>query len=226
MPRDLLARCVRALDDDPDAMLAHAWTAVIDSSGNVVGAPGPGVALDALRPADRFRSMLYEGCQDYEYAVIRTQALRRVKPQASYHLADRMFTTELALHGRFLQVQDWLYFRREHPRGVPRKVRERCATLDPRRANRLRHPVVRLYGEYLWAYSVAIRGAPLSTAERYECFGILTRYLASRVVPVMGESLNGVRFQDPLSEAPFIPVDLIVAGRGEGSVRAFPGARS
>ncbi len=224
--RDLLERCVQALDEDPDAVLAHAWTAVIDSAGRVVGTPGPGVGLDAPRAADRFRNVLYEGCHDYEYAVIRTQALRRVKPQASYHLADRMFTTELALHGRFLQVEDWLYFRREHPRGVPRKVRERCATLDPRRADRLRHPVVRLYGEYLWAYGVAIRGAPLSTAERYECFRILTRYLASRVVPVMGESINRVRFQDALAEAPFIPVDLMVAGRGGSSVRAFPGVRS
>jgi glycosyltransferase involved in cell wall biosynthesis len=224
--RDLLARCVQALDDDPDALAAHSWTAVIDSSGCVVGTPGPEGALDAPRAADRFRNILYEGSHDFEYAVIRTQALRRVKPQASYHLADRMIITELALHGRFLRVEDWLYFRREHPRGVPRKVRERCATLDPRRANRLLHPVVRLYAEYLWAFLVAIRGAPLSTAERCECIGILARYLASRAVPVIGESLNRVRFQDPLALAPFIPVDAIVAGRGKSLPDESPGAPS
>jgi hypothetical protein len=125
-----------------------------------------------------------------------------------------------------LQVEDWLYFRREHPRGVPRKVRERCATLDPRRANRLRHPVVRLYAEYVWAFLVAIRGAPMSAAEQCECVGILARYLTSRAVPVIGESVNRVRFQDPLAEAPFIPVDAIVAGRGGSTVRVFPGALS
>ncbi len=213
--RDLLLRCVEALDDDPQAVLAHAWSAVVDSSGSVVGTFGPGGELNAPRAPDRLRSILYEGCHDYEYAVIRTSALRRMRPQGSYHLADRTFSVELALHGGFHQVEDWLYFRREHPDPLTQDVRERCTTLDPRRANRLRHPVVRLYGEYVWAYLAAIRRAPLSTAERRECLGIVTRYLASRAVPVMGESLTHDRLrQDPLSPAPSIPVDVIVAGRG------------
>jgi glycosyltransferase involved in cell wall biosynthesis len=213
--RDLLQRCVQALDDDPHAVLAHSWSAVVDGSGSVVGTFGPGVALNGPRATDRFRSILYEGCHDYEYAVIRTSALRRMKPQGSYHLADRTFSVELALYGGFHQVEDWLYFRREHPEPLTQNVRKRCTTLDPRRANRLRHPVVRLYGEYVWAYLEAIRRAPLSTAERRQCLGILTRYLASRAAPVLGESLTNDRLrQDALSRAPSIPVDLIVAGRG------------
>ncbi len=204
--RELLARCVTALDEDPHAVLAHAWSAVVDSSGSVVGTFGPGVALDAPRAADRFRSVLYEGCHDYEYAVIRTRALRRMRRQGSYHLADRMMNAELVLHGGFRQVEEWLYFRREHPGPLTKDVRERCTTLDPRRANRLRHPLVRLYGEYVWAYVTAILRAPLSTAERCECFGILTHYLASRAV-------RQRLYEDPLSPAPSIPVDTIVAGR-------------
>ncbi len=214
--RDLLLRCVQAIDDDPNAVLAHAWSAMVDSSGSVVGTFGPGVALDGPRAADRFRSVLYEGCHDFEYAVIRTGALRRMRQHGSYHHADRTYNAELALHGGFRQVEEWLYFRREHPGPLPQTVRERCTTLDPRRANRLRHPVFRLYSEYVWALLAAIRRAPLSTAERCECFGILARYLASRPVPVVGEFLNRERFaQDPLSEAPFIPIDAIVAGRVE-----------
>jgi glycosyltransferase involved in cell wall biosynthesis len=213
--RDLLLRCVHALDDDPRAVVAHAWSAVVDRSGTVVGTFGPGVPLNGPRAPDRFRSILYEGCHDYEYGVIRTSALRRMRPQGSYHLADRTFSVELALHGGFHQVEDWLYFRREHQEPLTKDVRQRCTTLDPRRANRLRHPVVRLYGEYVWAYLEAIRRAPLSTAERFECLRILTRYLASRAVPLLGESLAHDRLrQDPLSWAPSIPVDLIVAGRG------------
>ncbi len=130
--RDLLARCIEALDEDQDAVLAHAWSALVDNSGGVVGTFGPGVALDAARAADRFRSVLYEGSHDYEYAVMRTQVLRRMSHQGSYHLADRVFNIELALNGRFRQVSDWLYFRREHPPQPPRTVREDapCWTLD------------------------------------------------------------------------------------------------
>jgi glycosyltransferase involved in cell wall biosynthesis len=218
--RDLLLRCVEALDDDPNVVLAHPLSAVVNSAGSVVGTFGPGAALDAPRAADRLRTVLYEGCHDYEYGVIRTATLRRVRHLGSYHLADRMFNVELVLHGRFRQVEEWLYFRREHQEPISQKVRERCVTLDPRRANRLRHPVVRLYGEYLWACLAAIGRAPLSIAERGECFGILTQYLASRAVPVMGESRKGERLrQDPLSAAPSIPVDLIVAGRGGSLAR-------
>src|ERR1700722_18249656 len=35
--RDLLARCVEALDEDPDVVLAHSWSAMIDGSGDVIG---------------------------------------------------------------------------------------------------------------------------------------------------------------------------------------------
>ena len=78
----------------------------------------------------------------------------------SYLHADRTVSAELALYGRFQQVPKWLYFRREHAGQLPQTVRDRCTTLDPRRANRLRHPAVRLYGEYLWAYISMINHGP------------------------------------------------------------------
>jgi len=37
-----------------------------------------------------------------------------------------------------------------------------------------------LYGEYLWGYVTAIHRAPLTSVERRECYGHLTRWLASR----------------------------------------------
>ena len=60
-------------------------------------------------------------------------------------------------------------------------MRTRCAYLDPRRADRLRNPVVRLYAEYIWGYVAAIKDAPLSPADRKQCYGYLARWLASRV---------------------------------------------
>ena len=39
--RELLARCVEALDADPDAALAHSWSAMIDESGTVLGRSEP-----------------------------------------------------------------------------------------------------------------------------------------------------------------------------------------
>jgi hypothetical protein len=55
--------------------------------------------------------------------------------------------------------------------------------MDPRRADRLRHPAIRLYGEYVWGYLSAVRRAPLSGADRRACYRTLTRWLVSRARP-------------------------------------------
>jgi glycosyltransferase involved in cell wall biosynthesis len=215
--RDLLKRCVDALDENPQSVIAHCWEAMIDTSGNVTKALQYSVAADSQRAPERFRSMLLDGWDDYTYGVMRTTVLMRTRLHGSHHLADRTINTELCLHGPFYMVPDWLYFRRDHPeRERPYTVRSRCAYLDPRRANRLRHPVTRLYGEYLWGYVRAIRNAPLSSAERMRCYYYLAQWLTGRVAPAVSRSLQGgaLASQEPLAEQlPVISVDALVAGR-------------
>jgi glycosyltransferase involved in cell wall biosynthesis len=215
--RDLLKRCVDALDEHPEAVLAHCWESMIDPSGRVTKVLQYSVAVDAPRAPDRFRSMLFDGWDDYTYGVMRTAVLLRTHLHGSHHFADRTINTELGLHGPFRMVPDWLYFRRDHPeRKSPYTVRTRCAYLDPRRADRLRHPVVRLYGEYIWGYVTAIRNAPLSPAERTECYRYLARWMAGRVVPAASRTLRGGALQSgntATDNVPVITVDALVAGR-------------
>jgi len=216
--RDLLKFCVEALDESPDFVLAHSWSAIINPAGAVLNLVNYPVATDAPRAPDRFRSMLFDGWGDDDGGVIRTSVLRRVKLYGSYHFADRVFMTEIGLHGPFYQVPDWLWFRREHPgqAGMRRSVRDRCATLDPRRANRLRNPAVRLYAEYIWGYADAIRRAPLSPQDRKECYGHLYRWVASRAFPVVGRivSRSGLQIGGPSLAPPGgISVGTLVAGQ-------------
>jgi len=179
--RNLVARCVEALDEYKDVVLAHSWTAKIDESGNVTAVYEYPLTTWSTRAPVRFRSMLFDSGGDDDYGVMRIAALRRTAMKNSYHHADRTTITELGLHGRFYHVPDWLYFRREHPAQSGRAtMRARCANMDPRRANRFRHPAVRLYAEYVWGYMSAIQRAPLSSAERRECYWHLARWFASR----------------------------------------------
>ncbi len=216
--RDLLKRCVDLLDERPDCVLAHSWSVLIDASGAVTNVVEYPAATDARRAPDRFRSMLFDGWADDDGGVIRTRVLRQVAPYDSYHFADRVFITEIGLHGPFYQVPDWLWFRRLHPRqaGITRNMRDRCAVSDPARANRLRHPAVRLYGEYIMGYVSAIRRAPLSPADRRECYQHLARWMASRALPVAGRviSRRGLRLDGAILADPSdISVDALVAGR-------------
>jgi glycosyltransferase involved in cell wall biosynthesis len=220
--RDLLKHCVSALDEYPHVVLAHCWTAAIDGRGNITQATDYPLATDSPRASERFRSILFgTGGNDYGLirtdegcGVIRADVLHRIAPLDSYYHADRIPTIEIALHGPFHQTRDWLYFRRDHPDQAAHAptVRSWCANLDPRRADRLRHPLVRLYGEYIWGYIAAIRRAPLSSADRRDCYRHLAAWAA-------GRAAHGAMFQ-ARELAPIPPpaitsemVDATVAGR-------------
>ena len=184
--RDLLKLCIDALDEHPDVVLAHSWSAVIDESGTVTQLVEYPVDTAAPRAPERFRSMLFDGWGDDEGGVIRMDVLRRTPLHGSYHFADRTFTTEIALHGPFYMVPDWLYFRREHCRAGRGTCRYPCPLRQHGSApgkNRLRHPVARLYGEYIWAYVSAIHRAPLSAAEKQECYRLLARWWCGQGAP-------------------------------------------
>jgi hypothetical protein len=156
---------------------------MIDGSGTVTKAIEYPLATASSRAPERFRSALFANGGDDTGGVIRTAVLRRTPLLGSYHHSDRTVITEVALHGPFYQVPDWLYFRRDHPERAERAcptMRSRCANMDPRRADRLRNPPARLYGEYVWAYVAAVRRAPLSAADRRECYRYLVQWAASR----------------------------------------------
>jgi glycosyltransferase involved in cell wall biosynthesis len=211
--RDLLEKCVAALDEHPQVVLAHSFTAMIDDAGTVFQANAYPLATSAPRAPDRFRSLLNDSGGDDDGGVMRRAVLLRTAMKESYHHADRTIITEVALHGPFYQVQDWLYFRRDHPGRAERShpsVRARCANMDPRRADPWRHPVPRLLTEYICAYVKMIRRAPLTAAERRECYRHLAEWMGRRARPH-----RLLAAPHPVASAsPSISVDELVAGRG------------
>jgi glycosyltransferase involved in cell wall biosynthesis len=210
--RDLLKRCIDALDAHPSVALAHSWTAIIDDAGAVTKAVPYTHATGAPSASERFRSLLFDPGGDDDGGIIRMSVLRRTALNGSYYRADRTFVSELALHGPFYHVPEWLYFRRDHPTRAARAFRSVhgwCVNLDPRRASRLRNPAMRLYAEYLWGFLSAINRAPLSPDERSECHRHLRQWAASRVF-TSHRRFVGVT---TAPEVPDIPVDAIVAGR-------------
>jgi glycosyltransferase involved in cell wall biosynthesis len=191
---DLLQRCIDALDSRPEIALAHAWTAFIDEAGGITHKVDYPLRTDVPDAVERFRSVLYTSGGDDIYGVIRMSVLRHVAPFGSYHWSDRTFVAELALHGPFHNVPDFLYFRRDHPMQAPKVtqgIRRRCSHLDPRRANRWQHPAVRLIAEYLLAYVTAIWRAPISSKDRWRCSRELATWVARHADPMRGRRRLG-----------------------------------
>ena len=215
--RDLLKRCIEALDDDPYLVLAHAYQAIIDGNGDIVLEVE--YPLDTTNPhaPDRFRSLLFDVGGDDFYGVMRSDILRRTPLNGSYHHSDRTIMAELALYGRFHQVPELLFFRRDHPDRAERAkptIRSRSANMEPRRASKLRHPTVRLISEYVGGFVGGIRRAPLSSADRRECYGHLARWLADRAVR---RSTRRIEDTAPATPPTKIPDSSAVAGHREDS---------
>jgi glycosyltransferase involved in cell wall biosynthesis len=212
--RDLLEKCVAALDEYPQVVLAHSFTAMIDGDGTVFQANDYPLASSAPRAPDRFRSLLNDNGGDDDGGVMRKAVLLGTAMKESYHHADRTIITEVALYGPFYQVPEWLYFRRDHPDRAERShpgIRARCANMDPRRADPWRNPVPRLLGEYIWAYYRMIQRSPLPPAERRECYRHLAEWMGRRAKPH-----RMVANPQPVAEAsPALFVDDVVAGRSQ-----------
>jgi len=106
--RDLLKRCVDALDENSRVVLAHSWTALVDDSGAVTKLLE--YPLDTASPLapERSRSMLFANGGDDVYRVVRADVLRQTPLHGSHHHADRTITTDIALLGPFYQVPGWL----------------------------------------------------------------------------------------------------------------------
>jgi hypothetical protein len=208
--RDLLEKCVAALDENPNVVLAHSWTAMIDGNGDVFQANAYPLTTSAFRAPERFRSVLNDSGGDDDGGVMRKEVLLRTAMKESYHHADRTIIAELVLHGPFYQVPDWLYFRRDHPGRAERAypgVRARCANMDPKRGNRWLNPVPRLLAEYVTAYARMIRRAPLSRAERRECYQYLAEWVLRRSKPH-----RPVTYDQPIAEKqPVIDLSVLVA---------------
>ena len=146
------------------------------------------LTTDVADPVERFRSLLYTHGGDDIYGVIPMSVLRQVKPFDSYHWADRTFVGELTLQGPFHNVPEYLYFRRDHPNRTTRvgnrSIRVRCSQLDPARANRWRHPVIRLLGEYILGFFSAINRAPISRRDRWRCRKVLVLWILGHANPM------------------------------------------
>ena len=185
---DLLARCIETLDANPDAVLAHAYMAIVDEAGKTIEEYDYRLATDSPSAPERFHSLLVTDGGDDFYGVIRTDVLRRMTPHDSYHNAGRTFIAELSLYGRFLQVPEVMFFRREHPGRGDRlgSIAAVCGNLDPRRKGQ---STARLLGAYLAGIFAAVSRAPLSAAERRRCYGHVVRWLAGKPLGKIGVRL-------------------------------------
>lgn len=118
-----LERCVAALDETPDAVLAYPRTQFIDAADKPLDIRDPGFPLNWARPADRWRYVVSaEHWVNAILGVSRRSSLLRTRLLPGYRGGDYVLLGELCLMGRFVEVPEVLFLRRLHPKASSQMV--------------------------------------------------------------------------------------------------------
>jgi glycosyltransferase involved in cell wall biosynthesis len=136
-----LEKCVQALDQDPDCVLAYPKTTFIDAHDTVLDIHDAGWNLQSESPAERLRYVILSGhWANSIVGLIRRRALARTRLLPAYPGGDYRVLAELSLLGKFCEVPEFLYVRRLHPgsssqnTGNPRWLTEYWTGVDSRQS--------------------------------------------------------------------------------------------
>lgn len=109
----LLSKLVKALDDDPAAVLAHSWTRFVNDDGETTREFQDDLGVDHDEAHERLQSVIVNltFCNPV-FGLIRTDVLAKTAKIASFPGSDATLLYELAAHGKFAIVPELLYNRR------------------------------------------------------------------------------------------------------------------
>jgi glycosyltransferase involved in cell wall biosynthesis len=189
-----LERCVDALDRDPDAVLSHTRTRLIDDQGeplrvdrerdcyidrygDLVMTRQPPDIGEAASAAVRFRDVLWHmgWCLPLS-GVIRSEALRSTSLYADYFGADKVLLAELALRGRFHEVGEELFAKRVHPGCTHYKTTRERAEHESKEGRGI--PQVRMLRDY----TKMVLAADIGIRQRLHCMATIVGIARRREV--------------------------------------------
>ncbi len=193
---EFLAACVKALDENPAAVLASAASCYIDENGLVLpySAERGGVVdragvcwpqlpednddLMAFDPTVRFAAILLNTVMCVEiFGVMRRAALLRTSLQGPFSGADKVVLAQMSLLGPFWLGKKRLFYRRSHPQqfSASSSGAYRAQWFSGRRDSMFIQQI-----KLLLAYCRALSAADLTIRQRYSCLRAIARRAVSR----------------------------------------------
>ena len=174
---NFIAACVAALEANPQAVLAYPLTTIIDDAGAFVRKTSDRLPLDASDARVRFSALLSAWPITHSpfYGVMRLSTATALPPYGGFLAADRAFLAELALHGQFMQVEEYLMFRRFHAKHTRQTDESERELIDPEAA----HTLPREY-QVLRKHLGAAWRAPASPMRKLGYFASVARWVIAR----------------------------------------------
>jgi glycosyltransferase involved in cell wall biosynthesis len=205
--RTYIARCVEALDRDPDVMVAHSEMTMVGPAGNplyfdaatgrfvdaTLGAPLPSEPREIATSGsavERFYDILFRmyWCTVI-FGLMRTDVVRTTSLHRSYYGSDKVLLSELALMGRFHYVPEPLFAKRQHLQTSHfrfKTLRERAEWIDPTCTNpSALGPLFKGY------WRAARHDGSLDSYERAACLAMVFAKAAYAMTRRLGHSISG-----------------------------------
>ena len=175
---DFLACCVEALDQNPGAILCYPKTTLIGSSGETLELYEDNLNLQDVSPVERYKEAVRRiGLTNVIYGLMRTDVLRRTRLMGAFPGADLVFVAELALFGKFYEIDRRLFFRRMHS-GAHSNMEGMQGIqefFDPRAKGKTFVPALKQHAEFLRS----VAWGPLRFHEKLYLFVFILRNMIS-----------------------------------------------
>ncbi len=178
---EFLAKCVEALDQNPDVVLCVPKTRLIDEHGEYLRDFDYKKAdADFQDPKKRFRNfLLFNMSGNFIFGLLRSSGIARTALHGSYTSSDLVLLSELALYGRFYVMPDYLFLRRDHPeqstKGIWKSERARPPWFD----SSLEGKIVLPKWLFLLNAIRAVTQAPLRAYDRLACYVVVLEWVFS-----------------------------------------------
>lgn len=177
---EYLARTVPILDADPGVVVCYTRTRDIDDNDQPLPRQDPPLRFASHDLRERFCDVIrMDHICEPDFGLTRMDVLRTTRLHGDYADSDRVLLAELALHGRFHCVPEYLFFRRAHAgqsTAVAPDRQSRTVWFDPQKhKGNLVFPHFREFTEYL----AAIFRAPIAAPDRLWCMREMLRWLVT-----------------------------------------------
>lgn len=162
---ELLEKCIKVLDENPDTVLVYGKTKVIDENGKFLDFYDDNLDLRDTSASDRFvRCLENIGLSNILYGLMRRECLAHTALMGNYLASDINLIAELTLYGKYQEIPDYLFSRRMHPdcSSWDREDEDRQKNFwDPSKQKLLMQAWRSTY-----EYFKAVKNAPVSLAEK------------------------------------------------------------
>lgn len=186
-------KCLAVLETSPLTVLAYPQTTIIDASGERVKHLEDRLNAESLNPLVRYRAARtqIQECNAV-FGVIRREALAHTNLIQPYPYADAHLLAELTLYGRFEEVPERLFYRRDHAdaSSADKSDAGQAAFYDPRLVGR---PLMTKWAGF-WADLKAIARAPQTIDIRVRLLLFLFRILYWHKLHLLNELLNHCKY--------------------------------